>query len=89
MGFINVPRGCSIQLEKQAQEYILENIKNAINNKKNLMMKLRDLVERRNELCVGDFFENYHVSPRDVYGKKYTVSGLVVESCVRHRISFF
>ena len=29
-GFANVPRGCSIQLEKQAQDYILENISDAL-----------------------------------------------------------
>jgi len=33
-GFANVPRGCSIQLEKQAQDYILENIRNAVNTKR-------------------------------------------------------
>ncbi|MGI6120493.1 MAG: hypothetical protein ACOYIB_08030 [Desulfosporosinus sp.] len=51
-GFANVPRGCLIQLEKQAQEYILANIRNAVNNKLNLIGKLviswksRENVER-------------------------------------------
>ena len=35
-GFANVPRGCSIQLEKQAQDYILENIREAVNTKRSL-----------------------------------------------------
>ncbi len=81
-GFINVPKGCSIQLEKMAQEYILENIKNAINNKKNLLRKLKDLIERKNELQVEVLFTHYHVNPRDVYGRKsnrFTVSGLAVQ----------
>jgi len=85
-GFINVPKGCSIQLEKMAQEYILENIKNAINNKRNLTKKLRDLIERKNGLEAGELFASYHVCPRDVYGKKFgrnntrsTVSGLAVQ----------
>ncbi len=45
-GFLHVPRGCSIQLEKQAQEYILENIRNTINNKRNLIYKLQDYGQR-------------------------------------------
>ena len=49
-GFANVPRGCSIQLEKQAQDYILENIRNAINTKRNLISKLYDLIETKQEL---------------------------------------
>lgn len=75
-GFVNVPRGCSIQLEKQAQEYILESIKNSINNSSNLKKKLCDLIETRQELRVKEFFESYHVSPLEVYNKKITVSGL-------------
>jgi superfamily II DNA or RNA helicase/HKD family nuclease len=78
-GFANVPRGCSIQLEKQAQEYILENIKNSINNKRNILYKLQDWVEINHELRVRGFFENYHVSPQDVYTKKATVTGLAVQ----------
>jgi len=35
----------SIQLEKQAQDYILENIRNTVNNKKNLIGKLHDFMD--------------------------------------------
>jgi len=62
-GFANVPRGCSIQLEKQAQDYILENIRNAVNNKRNLIGKLHDFMEIKGELNVREFFEGYHVTP--------------------------
>ena len=79
-GFANVPRGCSIQLEKQAQEYILENIKNSINNTRNIVYKLHDLLEINKELKVMELFENYHVSPQDVYAKKVTVTGLAAKS---------
>lgn len=75
-GFVNVPRGCSIQLEKQAQEYILQNIRNSVNDRRNIVRKIKDLVETRHELKVMEFFENYHVSPQEVYIKKATVSGL-------------
>ncbi|MDD4347209.1 MAG: DUF3427 domain-containing protein, partial [Desulfitobacteriaceae bacterium] len=79
-GFANVPRGCSIQLEKQAQEYILTNIRNAVNNKRNLIGKLRDFMETQGELNVREFFEGYHVTPQDVYSKKATVTGLAVQA---------
>lgn len=79
-GFANVPRGCSIQLEKQAQEYILANIRNAIINKRNLISKLHDFMEIKTELKVREFFEVYHISPLDVYSKKITVSGLAAQA---------
>lgn len=79
-GFINVPKGCSIQLEKQAEKYILENIKSAINNKRNILIRLQDQLERTNELNAFDFYQNYHVKPQDVYGKRYTLTGLAVEN---------
>jgi len=79
-GFANVPRGCSIQLEKQAQDYILANIRNAVNTKRNLISKLYDLVEIKHELKVREFFEGYHVTPQDVYSKKVTVVGLAAQA---------
>ncbi len=57
MGFANVPRGRSIQLEKQASEHILENIRNAISNKRNLISKLHDLLEIRSGLKDSEFFD--------------------------------
>ncbi|ODA41862.1 Helicase [Desulfosporosinus sp. BG] len=79
-GFANVPRGCSIQLEKQAQDYILENIRNAINTKRNIVSKLYDLIETKQELKVREFYEGYHVTPQDVYSKKVTVVGLAAQA---------
>ena len=79
-GFTNVPKGCSIQLEKQAEEYILSNIRNSINNKKNLVSKLNDYMDVSQDLYVREYFENYHVSPQDVYGKRVTISELAVQA---------
>lgn len=79
-GFVNVPKGCSIQLEKQAQEFILENIKNTINNKTNIINKLKDQLDIDKDLNAFKFYTNYHIQPQDVYGKKYTLSGLAIGS---------
>ncbi len=78
-GFIHLPRGCSIQMERQAQEYVLENIRNTINNKRNLKLKLQDYYLAYPTMNVKTFFENYHVKPQDVYFKKYTLSSLAAE----------
>lgn len=79
-GFSNVPKGCSIQLEKQAQEYILNNIKSSINDRRNLIGKIHDLLETSHELRVMEFFENYHVDPQEVYAKKVTITGLASQA---------
>jgi superfamily II DNA or RNA helicase len=60
-GFVHLPRGCSIQRERQAQEYILANIRNTINNKRNLKLKLKDYFQIHESLDVRLFFDNYHV----------------------------
>jgi len=78
-GFANVPRGCSIQLERQAQDYVLENIRNAVNTKRNLIGKLHDFMDIKGDLSVREFFEGYHVIPQDVYSKKVTVVGLAAQ----------
>ena len=73
-GFVNVPRGCSIQLEKKAEEYILENIRGTINNRANIMAKLADsaLIHPTFDLAV--FFEDYHVRPQDIYKTKHILT---------------
>src|SRR5699024_6798612 len=39
-GFSNLPKGSFIQLEKQAKEYVMRNIKESTNNKVNLINKM-------------------------------------------------
>lgn len=79
-GFIHLPRGCSIQMERQAQEYVLENIKNTINNKHNIKLKLKDYFDRHNKIDAKEFFEDYHVQPKEVYSKHFTLSSLAAEA---------
>ena len=44
-GFSNLPRGCYIELEKYAKEYILENLKQTDNNKRALIEMVRTFEE--------------------------------------------
>ncbi len=63
-GFIHVPNGCYIELEKVAQEYVLENIKNAILSKKALTAKFLDLGELP---TLENFLRTYDLEPRQLY----------------------
>ena len=40
-GFTLLPQGCSIHMEEKAQQYVLENIKSAIYNRRRLVQELR------------------------------------------------
>lgn len=68
--FLTLPKGSYIQLEKQAKEYILRNIKSSSNNKQNLIVKLKNFnVETDIELNLENFLNYYHLSLVDFYGK--------------------
>lgn len=69
-GFLTLPKGCYIQLEKQSKEYILRNIKSSANNKANLIVKLKNfMLETDMELSLENFLNYYHLSLVDFYGK--------------------
>ena len=69
-GFLNVPKGCFIALEKQAKDYILRNIKTATNSKKNLIDMMKYFTEDTGlELTLLNFLEHYNLSLYDFYGK--------------------
>ena len=59
-GFSNLPRGCYIELEKYAKEYILENLKQAANTKNVLVEKVRTFEEDTGlQLNLETFLETY------------------------------
>ena len=88
-GFASVPRGCSIILEKKAQEIILEHIRSTINNLRNLRRKIHDFFTHQPDAKVSEFFESYHVKPIEIYGRQQptTVYGLgVAEKVVPYEV---
>ncbi|MGH4049803.1 MAG: DUF3427 domain-containing protein [Clostridium sp.] len=69
-GFLNLPKGCYIHLEKQAKEYILRNIKDARVTKANLITKLKYFIgDTGKELTLSNFLEHYNYTLNDLYGK--------------------
>ena len=70
-GFLTLPKGCYIQLEKEAKEYILTNIKSATNSKANLINKLRTFKDDTAlDLTLESFLEYHNLSLVDFYGKR-------------------
>ncbi|MCR6513842.1 DUF3427 domain-containing protein [Clostridium sp. LY3-2] len=69
-GFLTLPRGSYIKLEKRAKEYILENIKSLTNNKRNLISKIKNFKSDTDlELNFYNFISYYNLSLIDFYGK--------------------
>lgn len=82
-GFLTLPKGCYIHMEKQAKEYILRNIKSTANNKINLIMKLQRFKEETNfDLTLENFLNYHNLSLVDFYGKNgdRSFSRLMVEA---------
>ncbi|WP_404989127.1 DEAD/DEAH box helicase [Clostridium culturomicium] len=85
-GFLTLPKGCYIHMEKQAKEYILRNIKSTANNKINLIMKLQSFKEETNfDLTLENFLNYHNLSLVDFYGKNgdRSFSRLMVEAGLR------
>lgn len=68
-GFFHLPKGSVIQMEKQAKEYILRNIKDVKNTKQNLIAKLKYFEEDTGEkLALSNFLQYHHLTLADFYG---------------------
>jgi superfamily II DNA or RNA helicase len=69
-GFLNLPKGCYIHLEKQAKEYILRNIKDARLTRASLISKIKYFEsDTGQKLTLSNFMEHYNYTFIDVYGK--------------------
>ena len=82
-GFTSVPKGCYIQLEKKASEYILENIKSSYTGKRGLISRIRTFTEDTGkELTLANFVNHYHLDIREIYAK-FSFSRLCVWAGVK------
>ncbi len=69
-GFTNLPIGCNIQIEKVAMQYILENIKSSIPNKRNLISRIQSFERESGEpLSLSAFLHKYQYKLEDIYCK--------------------
>lgn len=67
--FIHLPLGCSIVLEKVAQHYILDNIKNQANfNRNKILQRIRNFKHESNlALTFSNFIQITHIPLRKIY----------------------
>lgn len=67
-GFVSVPKGCYIQLEKKAAKYILDNIRASYGNSAGLVSRIASFTDDSSlVLTLGNFLDYYHLDPRSLY----------------------
>lgn len=67
-GFISLPKGCYVQLEKKAAKYILENIRSSYGNTAGLISKIASFEEdTKQKLTLANFLNYHHLDPRALY----------------------
>ena len=80
-GFVSLPKGCFIKLEKQAKEYVLRNIKGLKNNKDVLIGKIKYFENDTGEkLNLKNFLRYNNISLDEFYNGKRTFSRLCTEA---------
>lgn len=81
-GFPYVPKGCYIQLEKKASEYILDNIRKHFKGKSGLVSRISTFTEDTGlPLNLANFLNYYHLESGKIYSK-YSFKRLCVEAGV-------
>lgn len=84
-GFTALPAGCYIQLERQAEEYVLENIRKNINRASVLREHIENFEEDSGEvLNLKNFLDYYNIEPRNIYNGKRNFSRLCAEAGVKY-----
>ena len=69
-GITSVPHGCYIQLEEKAQQFVLDNIKGQLNNKRGLVQKIREFSQEAGQpLTLENFLRYYKLDIAKIYRK--------------------
>ncbi|MDB8804802.1 DEAD/DEAH box helicase [Romboutsia sp. 1001216sp1] len=83
-GFITLPKGCHLHMEKQAKEYILRNINSFINNKTTITNKIKTFeIESGKKLNLINFIEFYNITLKEIYKTKNSFYRLCVNAKVK------
>jgi superfamily II DNA or RNA helicase len=82
-GFPHLPAGCSIELERKSQEYILNNIRQTLNIRKNtIITQIENFnADTGKELSFENYLDYYKLSTYDVY-KKLSWSRAMAEASI-------
>ncbi len=86
-GFAFLPKGCYIQLERKATEYILNNIRQSLGRKSGIIARIQDLSRSlAKEIRLSDFLREYKLDIRAIHSR-YCFARLCVEAGVRPNFS--
>lgn len=82
-GFLSLPKGCYIQLEKKAQEHILENIRQSFGQRAGLISRIATFEDDTGiALSLENFLYHFHLDVRNVLSRG-PFSRLCVAAAVR------
>ncbi len=86
-GFVSLPKGCYVQLEKKASEVILDNIRHALGDRSGLIQRIRSFRDDSGlPLSLKNFLSFYHLNPEVIY-RKFSFSRLSADADVREDFS--
>ncbi len=69
-GFAALPKGCYIQLERKAKDYILENIRSSFGVKAGILARIASFEDDTgNPLTLTNFLDYYRIDPRTLYAR--------------------
>lgn len=81
--FAFLPKGCYIKLERKAQEYVLDNIRQSLGMKRGIVSRIAGFTEESGlSLTLGNFLSYHHLDIRAIHAR-YSFSRLCVEAGVR------
>lgn len=87
-GFVALPKGCYLQLEKKAAEYILDNIKRSLGSRNAIVQKLATFTEDTGKpLTLVNFLAYYNLDISAIYATKNSFARLCVMAGVREDFS--
>ena len=67
-GFVSLPKGCYIQLERKAEKYVLDNIRASYGNSAGIVSRLASFTQDTGkDLTLAHFLDHYHIDPRSIY----------------------
>lgn len=87
-GFSQLPKGCYIQLEKIAEQHILENIQQAIGTKKAIISKITTyLAEKGKCPSISEFLNYFNLELDSIYSRGRSFARLCVDAEARENFS--
>ena len=83
-GFISLPKGCYIRLEKVAAKHILDNIKASYGTAAGIVANIKTFTEDTGkDISLSNFLDRYSMDPRSLY-KYGSFSRLCVKAAIRN-----